>query len=278
MENSIVSNQNNFVNIEDKSEELVPSKSAQLAPRAGLGPAEVLDEVQTSVKLIEEKLLNSIKQISARSILNLKSIQNPSNSLDNLAVCILLLFDAPVPKSFPWEKVSVLLSNPGPIIQQIRKTPDLIKSKHKSDACIRDILSLIPHIKDQDLSSHKLKKDLEFVLNFIKISCDYHIILWPDSIKPVEIPKRKFQIPQSSKKTLENSLQAQINKEKKIIQEIKYKERLMKWEEERNIKKEFKLEELRELQREINYSKSIEDEYKKNQASKKKEERDNHAR
>ena len=90
----------------------------------------------------------------------------------------------------------------------------------------------------------------------------------------MEAPKRKFRIPQSAKKLEENQLLQQINKEKKILQEMKYKERRLKWEEERNIKKEMKLEELRELQREINYSKSIDDEFKRTQMIMKSKERE----
>ena len=55
---------------------------------------------------------------------------------------------------------------------------------------------------------------------------------------------------------------------------MKYKERRLKLEEERNIKKEMKLEELRELQREINYSKSIDDEFKRTQMIMKSKERE----
>ena len=218
-------------------------------------------------------LLDSIKSISAKTILKLKSISSPNNTIDMLANCILLLFNKSLPKTFPWEQVSILFSNPGVAISQIRKTEENIRSKTIQNSAIIKISQWILQINKEDINSHPLHKELTIFLNYLKETSEFYLKIWPDSLEIQENPKRKFKIPQSLKKIEENELQQQINREKKALQEMKYKERLLKWEEERNIKKELKLEQLREFQREFNFSKSIEDEYRKTKEAKKKEEK-----
>ena len=74
----------------------------------------------------------------------------------------------------------------------------------------------------------------------------------------------------SQKNKEEHELVKKINQEKRLIQELRYQERKLKWEEERQIKKEIKQEELRDQQREYFYTKNIEDEFREKQVKPKK--------
>ena len=74
----------------------------------------------------------------------------------------------------------------------------------------------------------------------------------------------------SQKNKEEHDLVKKINQEKRQLQELRYQESKLKWEEERQIKKEIKQEELRDQQREYFYTKNIEDEFREKQVKPKK--------
>lgn len=225
--------------------------------------------------IAEENLACVIKQITAKHILALKSLIGPNSAIEALGNCILLLFGKNSLKNYPWEQVAQIFANPGLAIYHVRNTPVLIQNKKIPVEAFKEISLLLAQVRPSELFSHKLNKELEFFYTFCKESCDFFFTLWPEN-KANEPQKKKFKIPRIASANDEKSeLQQKINKEKKMLQEIKYQERRLKWEEERSIKKEMKQEELRELQREINYSKSIDDEFKRNQAIKKNEEREN---
>lgn len=226
-------------------------------------PAELTYPIETA-KMSFLKL--SIDKITAKCLSSLRSIKASSSSSDYLAISILLFFDKPVPKTFPWEAVSSLFSNPGNIIHQIRKTPEMVQAKKIPESTIRDLLTRLSKIIENDFSLIKNSQALFLMHDFLKATCDYYTHLWPETTTQNPVAKKKFRIPQTVKVSEQTELQQQINKEKKLIRELQYKERLLKWDEERSIKKELKQEELRDIQREIIYSKSLEDEYKKKQA------------
>ncbi|OMJ92764.1 hypothetical protein SteCoe_4393 [Stentor coeruleus] len=226
-------------------------------------PAELIYPIETTKR---SYLKLSIDKITAKCLSSLRSIKDFSSSSDHLAISILLFFDKPVPKSFPWEAVSSLFSNPGNIIHQIRKTPEMVQNKKILESTIRDILTRLSKIIESEFSLAKNSKSLFLIYDFLKATCDYYTHLWPETTTLVPVVKKKIRIPQTVKVSEQTELQQQINKEKKLIRDLQYKERLLKWDEERSIKKELKQEELRDIQREIIYSKSLEDEYKKKQA------------
>ena len=165
----------------------------------------------------EERLLNLLKQFTAKSVLNLKSMPNPCNTIDNLGIVILNLFEKPIPKSYPWEQVKIFFSNPGIFIHQLRKLPDYIKNKQISENIIREIINILPLIRIEDIEIHKFSKELKHFLDFIKECCEFYLQLWPETKIQAEAPKRKFKIPQNKKTIEETQLQQQINKEKKNL-------------------------------------------------------------
>ena len=174
-----------------------------------------LQEKSADSKSIEENIIALINQITAKTIAKLKCMKNPCDSLDMLGNCILLIFDKPAAKSFPWEQVVVIFSSPGAVIHHLRKSAELIKKKTLSEETIKELMGLLSQIKIQEVNSHRFSKELELFVNFTKEYCEVYTKLWPIPVNILEAPKRKFRIPQSAKKLEENQLLQQINKEKK---------------------------------------------------------------
>jgi hypothetical protein len=234
-------------------------------------------EVKIEIKLDENLeyvkrvgLEEAVKAINAKAVMGLRRVQNVGNSVDMLAVCVLVLFEQTVPKGFYWENVAALCMNPGVIIGFVRKSVEIVKNKQLLESNVREIFQKLETVDKNEIESHKLGKELRIFYDYLDRLCSFYIYLWPSTMNEVEGPKRKFRIPASVKNVQENEMLQQINKEKRLLQELKYQERKLKWEEERNIKKEMKQELIREMQREINYSKSIEDEFRAKQDEAKK--------
>lgn len=210
------------------------------------------------------------KKIVAKHFAVLRGMDKCGMELGDLAYCILIFFGQGVPRGFFWEPVSKLFANPGPLLQRVRLSKEIVKNRQVNDLIIRDIVKKLKNIDKNEVDSHKHNKEIQAFILFFEKFVEFFATFWPGCLVEPEIPKKKFKIPMSKKSVEETELSKKINQEKRLLQELKYQERKLKWEEERNIKKEIKEEQLRDLQREINYSKSIEDEYKKKQKSEKK--------
>ena len=125
-------------------------------------------------------------------------------------------------------------------------------------------------VKLVEVERMKNKKELEIWVEFFRKFCDGYREHWPDALIEPEPSKKKFKIPMSQKNKEEHDLVKKINQEKRQLQELRYQESKLKWEEERQIKKEIKQEELRDQQREYFYTKNIEDEFREKQVKPKK--------
>ena len=225
-----------------------------------------LDLKEKSLKSLE----NTAKKINAKVFAEVKNMGKNANQVETIALCLLEFFGVEVPRSFVWEPVCRLFSNPGPLIAKVRKATEVVRNKEMDDERVRRIFKAVESVKVEEVERMKNKKELEIWVEFFKMFCDGYREHWPDALIEPEPTKKKFKIPMSQKNKEEHELVKKINQEKRLIQELRYQERKLKWEEERQIKKEIKQEELRDQQREYFYTKNIEDEFREKQVKPKK--------
>lgn len=227
---------------------------------------EITQNDQNSQKIcaLERELDEAGKKIVAKHFAVIRGM-NKSGGMEDLAYCILLFFDIDVPRAFFWEPVSKFFANPSPLLQRIRLSQQTARNRKIGDSVVREMIKRLKNIDKSEVESHKYSKEIKPFIEFLEKFVEFFSCLWPGCLVEPEGSKKKFKIPMTKKNVEETELNKKINQEKRLLQELRYQERKLKWDEERNVKKEFKQEQLRDMQREINYSKNIEDEYKKMQ-------------
>lgn len=232
---------------------------------------ETRQDSQESLKIsaIERELDETGKKIVAKHFAVIRGM-NKSGGMEDFAYCILLFFDIDVPRTFFWEPVSKLFANPSPLLQRIRQSHQIVKNRKIEDSVVREMAKRLKNINKGEVESHKYSKEIKPFIEFLEKFVEFFTTSWPGCLIEPEGSKKKFKIPMTKKNVQETELRQKINQEKRLLQELRYQERKLKWDEERSVKKEMKQEQLRDLQREINYSKDIEDEYKKKQETGKK--------
>jgi hypothetical protein len=228
-------------------------------------------EISLKKKEILIQLSEIGKKVNAKTFAGVKFMAKAGNQLESLAFSLLEYFQQEVPRSFLWEPICKLFSNPGPLISKIRNAEEEIKNKKISENVVKVIWKKINEVDRNQVGSFKSAKDLNVFIEFLVKFCEVYLEFWPETLIETAQPKKKFKIPMSQKNIEEHELIKKINQEKRLLQELKYQERKLKWEEDRQIKKELKQEQFRDQQREIIYTKNIEEDFKKKQNEKKKQ-------
>lgn len=211
-------------------------------------------------------LNQKIIKIGAKQILQIKYYRDLPKVANDIAICYIMLFDAPVPKAHAWEAFMVLIAQPGLVIQKLRLLPSYVDEVDID--CyklyrINEIFSKIPSAELKlEPCYYELQLLISILIEFLKL---VHI--------PSNIPKNSSvaHIPTSKKPELNKTsdvinmpvdeilssqdkliLKQAVSQEKKILLGLNSEISRAQWNEKRNLKvqelKELKEEEEREIE------------------------------
>ena len=217
-----------------------------------------------------KSLNNAILKIGAKQISLIKYYRDLPPVAEDIALCFLLLFEVPVPKTHYWEKFAVFIAQPGVIIQKFRVLPMVLENNYLSPQLLSKIHEIFSRIPKNDLKVKGYFYELQLLIWILKEFLDLvePIPEEPKVFMPPHIPKTRRNTEAQSvdvssipvheilNSTDHQLLRTAVSQEKKLLVNLKSEATKMQWEENRFLKSEHLKESKREDEREIEIQKN----------------------